>query len=236
MHTIIRILVFAALLGLAPGLIADTAAQPAASGTWTTLFDGTSADHWRGYKKPDMTGLRWVVKDGCLALPPSDGSDTKGARDIITRKQFGDFELTWEWKVAPGSNSGVKYFVVEDGDAAIGHEYQIIDDDKHADAKLREGRRSTAAFYDVLPASNVKAKPIGEFNQSRIVAKGNQVEHWLNGVKVLEYTLDTDALRAKIADSKFKDRVGFDKHLRGHILLQDHGDQVCYRNIKIREF
>jgi hypothetical protein len=204
---------------------------------WRLLFGGASADAWRGYQKPDLQGLRWIVKDGCLALPPSDGSDTKGARDIITKDQFGDFELAWEWRVTPGANSGVKYFVQETRPAAIGHEYQIIDDAKHADAQLREGRRSTASFYDVLPApaAKGKARPIGEFNQSRILVKGNHVEHWLNGTEVLTYELDTDTLRAAIADSKFKEIEGFDKHQRGHLLLQDHGDSVCYRNIRVRE-
>jgi len=203
---------------------------------WRLLFDGTSPADWRGYQKQDMQGLRWVVKDGCLALPPADGSDTRGARDLITREEFDDFELAWEWRVAAGSNSGVKYFVQEKGPAAIGHEYQLIDDGRHADAKVRQGRRSTAAFYDVLaaPAAKGKTRPVGEFNESRIVVKGNHVEHWLNGVQVLSYELDTDALRAAIADSKFKNAPGFDKHVRGHLLLQDHGDAICYRNIKVR--
>ncbi len=99
---------------------------------------------------------------------------------------------------------------------------------------MRDGLRQTGAFYDVLKATNVKTKPVGEFNQSRVLVHGNHVEHWLNGTKILEYELDTDALRKAIADSKFKDIEGFDKHIKGHILLQDHGDAVCYRNVKIR--
>lgn len=207
------------------------------AGAWRPLFDGTTSDQWRGYQKPDMQGLRWVVADGCLGLPPSDGSDTRGARDIVTKDEFDDFELTWEWRVTPGANSGVKYFVQEIRPVAIGHEYQIIDDEKHPDAKLREGRRSTGAFYDVLaaPAATGKTKPVGDFNESRILVTRNHVEHWLNGMKVLEYELDSDDLRARIADSKFKDVEGFDKHQRGHLLLQDHGDAVCYRNIKVRD-
>jgi hypothetical protein len=204
---------------------------------WRLLLDGASAAAWRGYQKPDLEGLRWIVKDGCLALPPSDGSDTKGARDIVTRDQFDDFELAWEWRVAPGANSGVKYFVQETRPAAIGHEYQIIDDAKHADAQLREGRRSTASFYDVLPAPAARGatRPVGEFNESRILVKGNHVEHWLNGTQVLAYELGTDTLRAAIADSKFSDIEGFDRHQRGHLLLQDHGDAICFRAIKVRE-
>lgn len=201
---------------------------------WITLFDGTSTDQWRGYQKPDMTGLRWTVKDGCLGLPPAEGADTRGSRDIITKQQFDDFDLQWEWKISKGGNSGVKYFVTENRPSAIGHEYQIIDDNGHPDAKMRDGLRQTGAFYDVLKATGVRTKPVGEFNQSRVLVHGNHVEHWLNGTKILEYELDTDALRKAIADSKFKDIEGFDKHTRGHILLQDHGDAVCYRNVKIR--
>lgn len=223
----------------APSILGAEQGLPAAEAKagWRVLFDGSSTSAWRGYQKQDMQGLRWIVKDGCLALPPADGSDTRGARDLVTKDEFDDFELAWEWRVAPGANSGVKYFVQETRPVAIGHEYQIIDDGRHEDAKVREGRRSTAAFYDVLAAPGAKGrtKPVGEFNVSRILVRGNHVEHWLNGSKVLEYELDTDDLRARIADSKFKDIEGFDRHQRGRLLLQDHGDSVCYRNIKVRD-
>ena len=200
---------------------------------WRLLFDGSSTAEWRGYQKPDMTGLRWQVKDGCLGLPPADGADTRGSRDIITKEQFDDFELKWQYRISPGGNSGVKYFVTETRDAAIGHEFQIIDDQRHPDAKLRNNRR-TGSFYDVLAAPAAKPRGPGEWNDARVVVKGNHVEHWLNGAKILEYTLDSGELRAAIADSKFKDMAGFDTHQRGHILLQDHGDEVCYAGIKIR--
>jgi hypothetical protein len=200
---------------------------------WQLLFDGKAIDQWRGYQKKDMTGLRWAAKDGCLDLPSSDGHDTKGARDIVSTTEYDDFELTWEWRIAPGGNSGVKYFVSEDRPAALGHEYQTIDDDKHPDAKVKDSRR-TASFYDVLPAPTARPRAVGEFNQSRIVVKGNHVEHWLNGARVLAYELDSPPLRTAIAASKFKSVEGFDKHKRGHILLQDHGDGICYRNLKIR--
>jgi hypothetical protein len=211
----------------------DTLTSAEKSAGWVLLFDGTATDAWRGYKKADMSGLRWKVEGGCLALPAGEGADTRGQRDIITKQQFDDFELTWDWRIAKGGNSGVKYFVTETHDPAIGHEYQVIDG-AHADAVLREGRRQTAAFYDVLAAPNANPRPAPSFNTGRVLVKGNHVEHWLNGTKVLEYELDTDALRAKIADSKFKDSPDFDKHIRGHLLLQDHGDAVCYRNIKVR--
>jgi hypothetical protein len=200
---------------------------------WELLFDGKTVDKWRGYQKPDMAGLRWAASDGCLALPPNDGKDTRGARDIVSRQQYDDFELAWEWRIAQGGNSGVKYLVIEDRPIALGHEYQMIDDERHPDAKKKDSRR-TGSFYDVLAAPAAKPRAAGEFNQSRILLKGNHVEHWLNGTKILSYELDSKALRDAIATSKFKDVDGFDKHRRGHILLQDHGDAICYRNLKIR--
>jgi hypothetical protein len=200
---------------------------------WSLLFDGKSLDGWRAYKKPDASGTRWKVEDGWLTLPAGTGQDTRGARDIISKETFDHFELTLEWKIAPGGNSGVKYFVLEDQDAAIGHEYQVIDDARHADAKIGP-HRQTAAFYDVLPASNRPTKPAGELNTTRILVQGNTVEHFLNGKQVLRYTLDSPELRAAIAKSKFKDIARFGKLQNGHILLQDHGDQVWYRNVKIR--
>jgi hypothetical protein len=232
-------LVFATLAASAALSRAQTTGAPNSltsaekSAGWVLLFDGTATDAWRGYKRADMSGLRWKVEDGCLALPAGEGTDTRGQRDIITKQQFDDFELTWDWRIAKGGNSGVKYFVTEKHDAAIGHEYQVIDG-AHADAALREGRRQTAAFYDVLAAPGASPRPTPSFNTGRVLVKGNHVEHRLNGTKVLEYELETDALRAKIADSKFKDIGDFDKHIRGHLLLQDHGDAVCYRNIKVR--
>jgi len=207
-----------------------TAAEKAAG--WRLLFDGTAAG-WRGYGKPDLAGLRWAVKDGAICLPPADGADTRGHRDIISKDTFSDFDLTWQWQVQPGSNSGVKYFVVEGGAAAIGHEYQIIDDARHPDAKVSP-ERQTASFYDVKSATTRPTRPVGEWNTSRVVVSGNHVEHWLNGSKVLEYELGTAETLALVQDSKFKTTDGFGTKKTGHILLQDHGDAVCYRNVKIR--
>jgi hypothetical protein len=200
---------------------------------WTLLFNGTSLDGWRAYKRPDSTGTRWIVKDNLLCLAPGDSTDTRGARDIVTTKAFSQFELAWDWRVSEGGNSGLKYFVLEDRDSAIGHEYQLIDDAKHPDAKIGP-HRQTAALYDVMPAINRPTKPVGEWNTSRVVVKGNDVEHWLNGTKVLSYTLDSPALKEAIAKSKFKDVERFGKPQNGLILLQDHGDAVCYRNVKVR--
>lgn len=208
-----------------------TAAEQQAG--WVLLFDGKSLDGWRAYKRPDTKETRWVVKDGLLGLPAGDSADTRGRRDIITTGTYEQFELTWQWRVTEGGNSGLKYFVLEDQDSAIGHEYQLIDDARHPDAKIGP-HRQTAAFYDVLPAANRPIKPAGEWNDSRVLVKGNHVEHWLNGTKVLEYELGSPAVAAAVAKSKFKPIERFGKRQNGHILLQDHGDSVSFRNIKLR--
>jgi Methane oxygenase PmoA/Domain of Unknown Function (DUF1080) len=207
---------------------------------WKLLFDGKSLDGWRAYKRPDAAETRWKVEGGLLTIEPNDGKDTRGARDIITAAQYDQFELAWEWRIAEGGNSGLKYFVLEDMDSAIGHEYQLIDDARHADAKIGP-HRQTAALYDVLAAPGARPlKPAGEWNASRVrvapssvVSGGTRVYHYLNGQRVLEYELDSSELRASIAKSKFKDVARFGKLHKGHILLQDHGDRVWYRNIKI---
>jgi hypothetical protein len=229
----------AAALGQTP---ARPAAQAAANqltdadkkAGWTLLFDGKTLNGWHGYKRADAAGTRWKVENGLLAVDPGDGKDTRGARDIVTAGTYDRFELSWEWKISEGGNSGVKYFVLEDMDSAIGHEYQVIDDERHADAKIGP-HRQTAALYDVLPASNRSLRPAGQFNESRIVSNGRTVEHYLNGTRVLQYELDSPSLREAIAKSKFKDVARFGKLQAGHILLQDHGDRVWYRNIKIRK-
>jgi inosose dehydratase len=220
-------------LKLDAGRRPSPATSTAAAAGWISLFDGKSVNGWRGYRKPDAAATRWRVEDGMLTIPPNDGKDTRGALDLITSDTFSDFELEWEWRVSQGGNSGVKYFILEDMDSAIGHEYQLIDDERHPDA-LVGPKRQTSAFYDVLPAANRPIKPAGEFNQSRVIVSGTHVEHWLNGVRVLQYELESPALRAAIADSKFKDVARFGTRQKGHILVQDHGDRVWYRNIRIR--
>lgn len=200
---------------------------------WSLLFDGQSLNGWRGYNRQDAAGTRWKVDAGLLTIDPADGKDTRGALDLITHDLFDSFELSAEWRISQGGNSGIKYFVLEDRDAAIGHEFQIIDDERHPDAKIGP-KRQTSAFYDVLPAANRPLRPAGEFNVARIVVRGRHVEHWLNGTRVLQYELGSTALDAAIELSKFKGIDRFGKPQKGHILLQDHGDRVWYRNIKIR--
>lgn len=225
-------LMLAGALALAVAVPAAQQQSPAgAEDGWTPLFDGRSLEGWRGYRKPDASGLRWEVRDGALCLPSSDGADTLGRRDIITTKTYNDFDLRWEWRVEVGSNSGVKYFVTEAHDAAIGHEYQIIDG-AHADAASEE--RRTAAFYDVKAATGAETRPAGQWNESRVLVQGNHVEHWLNGRKVLSYELGSPEILALVQDSKFRNTAKFGTKVPGYILLQDHGDAVCYRNVRIR--
>jgi hypothetical protein len=197
------------------------------------LFDGKTLNGWRGYNKPDTAGTRWKVENGLVTIPSTKEGDTKGQRDLITDATYDQFDIKWEWKIALGGNSGLKYFVLEDQPSAIGHEYQMIDDERHPDAKIGP-HRQTAAFYDVFPAADRPLKPAGEWNTSEVIVKGNHVEHWLNGTRVLQYELDSPELRAGIAKSKFKDIARFGKPQKGHILIQDHGDQVWFRNVKIK--
>ena len=231
--TIAAATVLAPLFAQGPDTKPKAADGAKANGAWTPLFDGKSLAGWRGYKKENASETRWKVENGTLTLPPNDGKDTRGARDIISAGTYDNFDLRWEWKAAQGANSGVKYFVLEDQPSAIGHEYQLIDDERHPDAKIGP-HRQTAALYDVFPAADRPIKPAGEWNTSEVRVHGMHVEHWLNGKKVLEYELNSPKLKEAIAKSKFKDIARFGTPVKGHILLQDHGDQVWFRNIKIR--
>ena len=196
---------------------------------WRLLFDGKSTDGWRGYLKDSFPEKGWIIEDGCLKHVAKGGGG-----DIITRKKYEEFDFRFEWKVAKGANSGVKYFIIRER-GSLGHEYQVLDDKNHPDG-AKGANRQTAAFYDVLdPAKDKPLKPVGEFNSSRILVKGNTVKHFLNGKVVLRYKLGSEELKAAIAKSKFKNLKIFGQRLAGHILLQDHGDAVWYRNIRIRD-
>jgi hypothetical protein len=204
-----------------------TAEEKAAG--WHLLFDGKSLDDWRGYRRDTLPETGWEIRDGTLRTVPK----VKGA-DLVTRKKFRDFEFTWEWRVAPGGNNGVKYFVTEERPASPGHEYQMIDDAGYP-GTLHPNQR-TADFYDVLPAAADKPmRPAGEWNTSRIVVRGMRVEHWLNGRNVLTYELGSQAVKAGLAKSKFKDQAGFGEKIAGPIMLTYHQDECWYRNLKIRE-
>jgi hypothetical protein len=206
-----------------------TAAEKSAG--WQLLFDGKSTHGWRVFNKPGAKISGWeVTADGLLHCLPKVKGD-----NLITEKKYNDFELAWEWKLLPKGNNGVKYFVTEARPRSPGHEYQMIDDAGHPDGKLGPDRQ-TASFYEVLaPAADKPLRTPGEWNTSKIVVRGNTVEHWLNGRNVLTYELGSAAVKAGIADSKFKNEAGFGDKIAGHIMLTYHQDDCWYRNIKIRE-
>ena len=214
-------------VGSTPAPNTLTAAEKAAG--WQLLFDGQSLDAWRGYKRETLPEAGWEIKDGALRTV----AKVKGV-ELITRKKFNDFEFTWEWRVAPGGNNGVKYLVTEERPQSPGHEYQMIDDAGYS-GKLSPNHR-TADFYDVVPAAADKPlRPAGEWNTSRIVVRGARVEHWLNGKHVLTYELGSAAVKAGVEKSKFKGHPGFGEKIAGHIMLTYHQDECWYRNLKIRE-
>jgi hypothetical protein len=200
---------------------------------WRLLFDGRTTKGWRGFRADAARGGPWAVEDGCLMRPAAGTGDAMRGGDLVTTDTFSDFDLRWEWRVGQKGNSGIKYFVTEERTRAIAHEYQMLDDVHYPDEA--NPLQQTAAFYDVLPPSRSKRlRPTGEWNLSRILVKGDHVEHWLSGQKVLEYELGSPQVVAGIARSKFKDVPGFGTKIKGHILLQDHdGGGVCFRNIKI---
>lgn len=217
-----------------PAPNALTAAEKKAG--WKLLFDGQSSKGWRLFKGTAFPEKGWGVQDGTLRFTPA--GEKPG--DIVTVDQFESFELKLDWRIAPGANSGIKYLVdeamVKDGGRyGLSFEYQILDDDKHPDAKKgKDGNRTAGALYDLIAPKQKAARPPGEWNEARLVVDGNRVEHWLNGVKVVEFERGSPELKALIAESKYKTIAGFGEAPRGHVLLQEHGDEVAFRNIKIR--
>lgn len=192
------------------------------------LFDGSSLAAFRGYRQESFPTTGWTVEDGAL-LHIAGG----GGGDLITRSSFGDFDLRFEWRVAKGANSGVMYRVSESQASpwATGPEYQVLDDAEHQDG--RDPKTSAGAVYGLLPAVGKVLRPVGEFNAARILVLDGVVEHWLNGVRVARYEIRGAATRDLIAASKFKDLPRFAMESEGHLVFQDHGDEVAYRNIRI---
>lgn len=215
---------------------------------WRLLFDGTSFDGWRGLGRDAIPEGHWIIEDGAIRKVASgdvptaaDGQPLEGG-DIMTVDAFENFELTLEWKVSQAANSGIKYNVSEEMStasppsyAALGLEYQILDDDHHPDAQ-NGPNRTAGALYDMIPPGPSKTlRPIGEFNQARLVVQGDHAEHWLNGEKVVEYDLGTARFDSLLAISKYAPIEGFADKRAGHIVLQDHSDDVWFRSIKIRD-
>jgi cytochrome c len=192
------------------------------------LFDGKSLDAFRGYRRTDVPA-GWSAVEGELRFTPGQGGG-----DLATRESYGDFELRLDWKVSPGGNSGIMYRVTEDRTYPweTGPEYQVLDDDLHPDG--RSPLTSAASAYGLYARSRDLVRPAGFWNETRIVVKGDSVEHWLNGVKVVEYRLNSADWKKRVAESKFSSMPDYGQRKAGHIVLQDHGDLVSYRNIRIR--
>lgn len=231
MGRLLALLLFTALAGSAADAQSPntlTADERAAG--WTLLFDGTTTAGWRGFQKAVFPAGGWAVEDGTLKCLGRKGGD------ILTTSTFTDFEFVWEWKLSPKGNTGVKYFVDErrgNTTGAIGHEYQIIDDEGY-DVEPLSAKQKTGGWYDVMPPRAAAAKPVGQWNQSRILVRGTRVEHWLNGTLVAQFETNSAESAAGIAASKFRDVPGYADKIATPILLQDHSTVAWFRNLKIR--
>ncbi|WP_396635695.1 DUF1080 domain-containing protein [Maribacter sp. R77961] len=210
---------------------------------WELLWDGKTTDGWRGAKLETFPEQGWEIKDGILSVLASGGGESTAGGDIVTEKMYANFEMKVDFKITEGANSGIKYYVdteLNKGEgSSIGLEYQILDDERHPDAKLgsHDGSRTVGSLYDLIQAdTNKHMNPIGEWNTAHIVSKDNQVEHWLNGVKILEYERGSEDFLKLVSKSKYKDWPNFGLYEQGNLLLQDHGDLVSFKNIKIKSY
>jgi hypothetical protein len=209
---------------------------------WKLLFDGTTSNGWKGAYKDSFPQKGWEIKDGVMKVLSSAGAESTNGGDIVTTEKFSAFDLSFDFNLTPGANSGVKYFVTlseNNKGSAIGLEYQLLDDSLHPDAKMGiSGNRTLASLYDLIKAEKTTRfiKQPGNWNTGRIVVyPNNHVEHYLNGIKVLEYERGSQVFRDLVAISKYKIWPGFGEAKEGHILLQDHGNEVSFRSIKIRK-
>lgn len=225
-----------------------SAAERAAG--WKLLWDGKTSTGWRSAGRQDFPSKGWTMCGGALTITERGGGEATGPGDIITKARYSDFDLSFDFRIAPGANSGVKIFVqtnlspidkvtgkpVNVG-SAIGMEFQVLDDLRHPDAKLgRDGNRTVGSLYDIIPAAKDKVvQPPGAWNHARILSKGNDVTYWLNGKETVHFTRGSEAFRAAVAQSKFKDISDFGEWSDGHILIQDHGNTASFTNIKIRD-
>src|SRR5665213_830193 len=223
-----------------------TPAEQAAG--WKLLFDGHSTDNWRGYEQSTFPDKGWHVADGCLVNPKSNGRVSGSGGDLLTTAKFRDFEFRFEWRIGFGGNSGVQYLFQEPrpnptasmyrgdtGHSPMGFEYQILDDPNYP-RELKNGpKHLTAALYALIAPTNKVLRGTDEFNEGHIIVHGNHIEHWLNGNKVLEFELGSPSLKTAIAASKYKAIPGYAEKALTAIALQDHGDEIAFRNLKIRE-
>lgn len=209
---------------------------------WKLLWDGQTTEGWKGARLDGFPQQGWVIEDGILTVLATGGEESAAGGDIVTERLYEDFELKVDFKITEGANSGIKYYVDTDINkgpgSSIGLEYQILDDKNHPDAKLgnHEGSRTVASLYDLIRADpNKPINPVGAWNTAHIISKDNHVEHRLNGVKVLEYERGSDNFRKLVSESKYDQWPNFGELEKGRILLQDHGDRVSFKNIKIKE-